>query len=125
MSMVEMVVPRDPDDRHRWMSVILRASIAYQTHTIRRARNWSQEQLAFRANLSTQTIIRLEDPSGEWPSLTTLKEVASAFDCALVCRFTSWPDFVAQMVGLIPPHAFDADRVDALTKPDAALKEGE
>ena len=93
------------------MGVLVRASIAYQIRTLRMVRGWTQEELASRAKLSTPTISRLEDASGESPQISTLTAVANAFDVALFIRFESWEAFVRHMAGLIPPAAFDADKL--------------
>src|SRR3990167_7877010 len=108
------VVPADKDERHRWMGIILRASIAYQVRSMRLMRGWTQETLADKAGLSTPTISRVEDPAAEIGlEMKTLQLIAQAFDVALFVRFASWEDFVREMVGLIPPAAFGADGLDS------------
>jgi transcriptional regulator with XRE-family HTH domain len=102
------VVPADHAERHRWMEMLVRASIAFQVRSIRLARGWTQQELANRSSLSLPTIGRLEDMAGESPSIATLLAVAKAFDCGLVARFTDWQEFVDRMIGMIPPKAFDA-----------------
>jgi transcriptional regulator with XRE-family HTH domain len=104
------VIPKDHDERHRWMAMLLRASIAFQILTIRKARGWTQEELATRSGLSHQTIVRLEDMNGADPTVGTLAAVAKAFDCALYCRFSSWNEFVRMMAGTIPPSSYEAER---------------
>ncbi len=101
------VVPKDKAERHRWMGIILRASIAYQVRAARLIRAWSREELAKRAELSVATINRVEDPSGDTNlTMETLLKIARAFDVALLARFSSWPEFVEQMGASIPPAPF-------------------
>lgn len=103
------VVPKDREERHRWMAMLLRASIAFQVRTMRLARDWTQEELAKRAGLSIPTISRVEDLSGEAPTLETLLTLAKTFDCGLICRFQSWDEFVSHMAGMIPPDPWETE----------------
>lgn len=108
------IVPAEHEERHRWLRMLVRASIAYQVQTLRIARNWSRAELARRAGISMQEVARIEKPDGPSPSLRTLLQIAQACDCGFICRFTDWDTFVDHMGGLIPPSAYDQEAMNAL-----------
>lgn len=119
------VVPKDHAERHRWMSALLRASIAYQVRTMRLGRGWTQEGLAERSGLSFATISRIEDPTGPTMSLLSLQSIAVAFDCALICQYTSWDDFVSSMCGIAPLGGYDQEEMDRLANAPTPKTKGE
>lgn len=101
------MVPKDKEERHRWMAMIVRASIAFEVRMLRLSRGWTQEELAAKCDESTPTISRIENPEGSWMRLATLEKIARAFDVALLVRFASWEEFVQTMP--IPAPAYEAE----------------
>lgn len=60
----------------------------------RKARGWSQFQLARKAGVSWATIQRLERWWNADTTMETLLKIARALDIALLARFVSWPEFL-------------------------------
>jgi len=90
--------------------------VAYQIRALRDQRNMSQKDLAGKLPKGTQsTVSRLEDPDYGKMSLTSLFDLASAYDVALVVRFCSHEDFLHQTSDLSPVAlqvpSYDAGRV--------------
>ena len=74
------------------MSKHLSESIAAQINATRKARGWTQSDLAKKSGMAQNRISVLEDNDYENTSLTTLKRLASAFDVALVVRFVPFSE---------------------------------
>ncbi|MEQ9191200.1 MAG: helix-turn-helix transcriptional regulator [Alphaproteobacteria bacterium] len=86
---------RDKEFRDSYVENHTRASVGYQIKAMREARSWSQEELGKQAGGKGQTAIaRLENPDYGRPSLTTLLEVASAFDVGLLVRFVPFSELL-------------------------------
>ena len=93
---------RDKPYRDTFVAAHLSTNIAAQIQTIREQRGWTKKQLAQEAGMSPSRITVMEDPSYEKFTLTTLKRLASAFDVALVTRFTPFSDLVDWVAELSP-----------------------
>jgi len=68
--------------------------LALQIRLLRENRGWSQAELAERAGLSCRAVQYAEDAVVGRVSVRTLKKIATAFDVALILRFTSWSDLL-------------------------------
>lgn len=68
--------------------------IAFQIRTMRNNRNLNQEALGNLAGMKQEAICRLENPNYGSFTLKTLKEIAAAFDVALIVRFVPFSDLV-------------------------------
>jgi transcriptional regulator with XRE-family HTH domain len=86
----------DLKSRHVMMASILRASIASQVRALRLSRELTQEQVAEGIGTQASCIARVEDPRGEWMSLSTLTQIANFFDVALLAKFTGWPEWLRE-----------------------------
>jgi len=86
-------------DRHRFLGNHLSANIAAQIFTLRTAeeRNWTQAQLAKEAGIAQPRIPVYESPDYGAFSLTTLKNLAHAFDVALVVKFISFDELAKEI----------------------------
>ena len=93
---------RDKPYRDTFVAAHLSTNIAAQIQTIREERGWTKKQLARKASMSPSRITVMEDPSYENFTLSTLKRLASAFDVALVARFTPFSDLVDWVAELSP-----------------------
>lgn len=74
--------------------------IAAQIRAMREDRGWTQEQLGEYAGMAQETVSLLENPNYGNYTLRTLKRLASAFDVALVVRFTPFSQLVDWMADL-------------------------
>ncbi len=123
---------RDKPYRDTFVAAHLSTNIAAQIQTIREQRGWTKRQLAQKAGMSPTRITVMEDPSYEKFTLTTLKRLASAFDIALIARFTPFSDLVDWVAELSPEKLetpeFKRDflshlRKRATDKPQSSLDE--
>lgn len=111
---------RNKPYRDTFIAAHLSTNIAAQIQTIREQRGWTKKQLAQNAGMSPSRIMVMEDPSYEKFTLTTLKRLASAFDVALIARFTPFSDLVDWVAELSPEKLetseFKKDTLSHLSK---------
>jgi transcriptional regulator with XRE-family HTH domain len=82
------------DYRQEYMREMVRGWVSHQIKTLREQRGLSQDELGALCHKPQATIGRLESPSyGRW-NITSLFELADAFDVALEVRFVSWRHFL-------------------------------
>lgn len=74
------------------MEAAIDQGIAWQIKINRKLRHMSQSDLASALCTQQSAVSRLEDPEYGAHSLDTLKQVAKAFDCALLVKFISYSD---------------------------------
>jgi len=55
---------------------------------MRKERSFSQDQLARRSGLATVTISKLEEGKNTDPKMSTIRKLATAFDCPLEAFFS-------------------------------------
>ncbi len=83
------------DYRHSYLKEMTTGWIVHQIRELRNERCWSQSRLGDEASKPQSAIARIEDPDyGKW-SVSTLLEIAEAFDVALQVRFVDWPSFLS------------------------------
>ena len=111
---------RDKPYRDTFVAAHLSTNIAAQIQTIREQHGWTKKQLAQKAGMAPSRITVMEDPSYEKFTLTTLKRLASAFDVALITRFTPFSDLVDWVAKLSPEKLetleFERDSLSHLGK---------
>ncbi len=76
--------------RHAYLEESIEQGIAWQIKLNRKARGWSQAELAKMIGTQQSAISRLEDPCYGGHSLETLTSIAHAFDCALMVKLISY-----------------------------------
>lgn len=82
--------------------------IVHQMKTVRQQRDWTQTDLAEAAGKAQSAIARVETPEyGKW-NISTLLDIANAFDVALEVRFVDWVTFMSRSEDVSP----DAMRVE-------------
>lgn len=98
------------------MATILRASIAVQIRNLRLAHGISQAKMAEGMRTGQDAISNLENPTGSWPSVSTLIAVSRYFDVALLIRFDTYEKFIGIYCGepLAVPPSFDREALDPL-----------
>jgi transcriptional regulator with XRE-family HTH domain len=111
----------DREFREGYLEDQVRTNVAFQIHALRRQRGWTQQQLAEKSSKLANGISRLENPDYGKVSLTTLLEIAAAFDVALLVQFAEWDDFLERMADVSPSalqkRSFDLSRLVALARP--------
>lgn len=93
---------RGKEYREGYVEGHVRGGIAHQIRALREARGWSQGELARRAGKPQSVINRLENPEYGKFSISTLLELASTFDVALMVRFVSFGEMVNRYSDLSP-----------------------
>jgi transcriptional regulator with XRE-family HTH domain len=117
---------RDREYRRAFADEIA-TSLAFQIRRLREARQWSQEDLAEKTEKKQPTISQWEDPNYGRYSLKTLKELAAAFDVALLVRFAAFSELADWTVDVPPsrltPPSYEEERQSALT--DMSIRFGQ
>jgi len=87
---------KNKKSRKAYMESHIRNGISFQIRTMRnnKKRKLSQEALGRLAGMKQEAICRLENPNYEGYTLKTLKDIAAAFDVALIVRFASFSELV-------------------------------
>lgn len=80
----------------------IKTGIAYQIRAMRDEREWTQGRLGEEAKKPRNVITRLEDPNYGQFSLQTLREIASAFDVALLVKFVSFSTLLQEYADVSP-----------------------
>ena len=85
--------------RNELMMAQLLVAISYQIRAMRQTRGWSYVRLAKKSGLTERRVADLEAGTGLMTNndLNDLKKIASAFDVALIARFTTSQEFSASM----------------------------
>lgn len=92
----------DKEYRDHFVDALIRNNVAAQIRTTRNDRGWSQKELAQRCDTRQSVISQLENPDYGRQSLSTLRRLASVFDCALDVRFIPFSEMVDRTVSLSP-----------------------
>lgn len=103
---------RDPEYR-RALADDIGTGIAFQIRLLREDRGWTQGELAERMAKRQETISQWENPNYGRYTLSTLKDLAAAFDVAPIVRFAPFSELVEWTISLSPerlaPPSFDAE----------------
>lgn len=116
----------DKEFRDGYVESRVRNLIAYQIRALRDQRNLSQKQLAEKLPHGTQSAVsRAEDPEYGRLSVTSLLELASAFDVGVTIKFCNHEDFLAQTANISPSNlcALSYDHARVVTKVTAHQKD--
>lgn len=95
---------RNKQHRDAFVSAYVDKTIPFQIRALRLAedRNWTQQELASRSGMKQERISVCENPNYGKFSLQTLKQLASAFDVALMVRFAPFSELVEWELNLSP-----------------------
>lgn len=88
--------------RDAYVQAQTRVKLAHQIRSLRTQRKWSQGELGERLGKPQSNVSRLEDADVGKYTLSTLLELASAFDVAVKVEFASYPDFLESTADLSP-----------------------
>jgi transcriptional regulator with XRE-family HTH domain len=106
--------------RAAYLDAQTRAKLAQQIRALRVQRGWLQRDLGERMGKPQGNIARLEDSDVARYTLTTLLDLASAFDVGLVAKFVAYEDFLKDTQNLSPSvlqvKSFDRSALAALTE---------
>lgn len=88
---------KEPEFRHTYANEFIDMTLARQIRALRKQRNWTQQQLADRIEKKQSFISALEDEDYGSMTVSTLKEIAEAFDVFLSVRFESFRTLIDQV----------------------------
>jgi transcriptional regulator with XRE-family HTH domain len=88
--------------RHGFVEEAVRTRIAAQIKTMRERRKWDYKQFAQEIDKKVSWVYRLEDPNATRPTITTLLQVAEAFDIGIDVRFCSFSELLDDVTTLGP-----------------------
>lgn len=90
--------------------------IPFQIRALRRARGWTQEDLAKYSGILESQIAELEDPNCGPPSVQILHKLCAAFDVGLLVQFVSFSELVRRESEFDPETfnvaSFSDDNID-------------
>lgn len=123
MSVISKRFADELDDREMRSSYVHAQTctrLANQIRTLRVQREWTQEQLGQEMGGRPQgNVARLEDRAQLNPRLSTLAELAAAFDVGLIIKFVPYRDFLIDTRDLTPENlqveSFQRSALDLLT----------
>ena len=104
------------DYRRAFVEESVRTALALQIKAIREQRGMSRPELAAAMKKAPSWIFRLEDPNEKPPTVSTLLEVADAFDTDLCITFGSFTRLLDRVEALSPESfkvpSFDEETAD-------------
>ena len=94
--------------------------VPFQIRAIRKARGWTQTQLAERSGIPQARISHIEQPGREPLSLRTLYRLAAAFDVGLLVQFVPFSELVRRETAFDPETfrvpSFTEDHVERVVE---------
>lgn len=114
----------DKEFRSAYVADFVRSGVAYQVRDMREAREWSQKCLASKAETTQSVISRSENPEYGRFNVSTLLDLARAFDVALVIKFVPFrelfeiaSDFSKSAMNVASFSTADLEGLAATAKP--------
>ncbi|MBZ5626343.1 MAG: helix-turn-helix domain-containing protein [Acidobacteriia bacterium] len=92
----------NPEYRKAFVASQINVGIPFQIRALVRERNWTQGQLAEKADMLQPRISGLMTPGKTRPNIDTLRRLAEAFDCALMVRFVPFSELARWSEGFDP-----------------------
>ncbi len=112
--------------RDAYLEEKTRAKLAQQIRSLRLQRNWPQSKLGSLMHKPQSNIARLEDRDIARYTLSSLFELASAFDVALVVEFVAYDEFLKRTQNLSPEHlqvqSFSRQALDPLCSDNTIIQ---
>ena len=104
-----------PEYRKEYVAEHIKTGLAFQIRLLREGRGWTQNELANKIGKAQETISQWENPDYGSYTLSTLRQLAEAFDTALLVRFVPFSELVSLTANLTPeklaPDSFQDDRL--------------
>ncbi|MPZ78424.1 MAG: hypothetical protein GEU77_18115 [Deltaproteobacteria bacterium] len=82
--------------RDSYVASHISVGIPHQIRALRAQRGWNQKKLGAKANKKQNVISRMEDPNYGKYSLSSLLDIASACDVALLVKFVPFSRFIQE-----------------------------
>ena len=90
------------EDFRREFSADVGTGLAFQIRALREKHGWTQEQLAEYIGKQQETISQWENPAYGNYTLNTLRNLAAAFDVALMVKFAPFSELRDWVLNLTP-----------------------
>lgn len=115
---------RDKEYRELFVEEEIDTGLPLQIRALRKARGWSQRELAKQVGMTQEGVSRLESLDYGRYTLATLKRLAAAFDVALVVRFEPFSRLVDWAANLSPEDLAvpDFEHDPGLEPPDSYVE---
>lgn len=97
---------RNKEYRDSFVASHVSNTISAQIHSMRKARKWTQEDLASRCDMRQSRISGLEGPDFDNVEVATLQRLASAFDVALIVQFVPFSE-IARLSSSLKSYDFN------------------
>lgn len=115
---------RDKEYRDGYTEAQLAIEVPFEIRALRKARGWTQAQLAERCGIPQSRISHIEQPGRDPLSLRTLYRLAAAFDVGLSVQFVSFSELVRREA-VFDPETFKASSFEQDRRPsDVTSHEG-
>lgn len=92
---------KNKEYRDSYISSNVDVNVAFQIRALRKQKNYTQKELAKKANMKQERISALENPS-KAPNISTLKKLANAFDVGLIVKFLPISELLEWQLNLSP-----------------------
>ena len=93
----------DTLSREAFVEAEIATTIPFQIRAMRKARHWTQAQLAAKTGQHQATISDCENPDmGGRQTIGSLRRIAAAFDVGLIVRFAPFSELVDWAVQMLP-----------------------
>lgn len=106
----------DKEYRDGYTEAQLSIEVPFQIRALRKARGWTQAQLAERCGISQAQISHIEQPGRDPLSLRTLYRLSSVFDVGLLVQFVPFSELVHREAAFDPKTfyvpSFKEDRLE-------------
>ena len=96
----------DKEYRDAYVASQIRIGLPFQIRALRKAKGWTQDQLAEYAGMSQPRIAEIEKPGERSLNLATLLRVASAFDVGLAVNFVPFSEVIDRDESFDPDNHF-------------------
>ena len=107
---------RDKEYRDGYTEAQLSIELPFQIRALRKARGWTQAQLAERCGIPQARISHIEQPGRDPLSLRTLHRLAAAFDVGLSVQFVSFSELVHREA-VFDPETFNVSSFEQDRRP--------
>jgi transcriptional regulator with XRE-family HTH domain len=109
------------ESRQAFVEETVATRITAQIKALRESKGMDYRQFAEKIGKKVSWAYRLEDPNAPPPTISTLLEIAAAFDIALDVRFCSFSQILNEVVSLTPDsfqvHSFEEELKRAALEP--------
>lgn len=92
--------------RDSYVASHISIGIPHQIKALRTQRGWNQKQLGERANKPQNVISRAEDPNYGKFSVSTLLDIAAAFDVGLLIKFVPFSRLIREHSNVDPESLY-------------------